>query len=39
VSLERFGAIKTGEVELAYYGEPAKLDYEYTITKERWEGL
>jgi RimJ/RimL family protein N-acetyltransferase len=39
VSLERFGAIKTGEVELAYYGEPAKLDYEYTITKEQWEGI
>lgn len=36
ISLERFGAIKTGEVEMAYYGEPAKLDYEYTITKEQW---
>ncbi len=36
VSLERFGAIKTSEVELAYFGEPPKLDYEYTITKEEW---
>ena len=36
ISLERFGAIKTGEKELAYYGEAPKLDYVYTITKERW---
>ncbi|MEI9810094.1 MAG: GNAT family N-acetyltransferase [Bacteroidota bacterium] len=36
VSLERFGAIKTGEEEMAYYGEPTKLNYIYTITKEQW---
>jgi len=36
ISLERFGAIKTGEKEMAYYGEPAKLDYIYTITKTQW---
>jgi len=36
ISLERFGASKTGEKETAYYGEPAKLDYVYTITKEKW---
>ena len=36
ISLERFGAIKTGEEETAYYGEPAKLDYVYCITKEQW---
>lgn len=39
VSIERLGAIKTGEKEMAYYGEPAKLDYVYTITKERWQEL
>jgi RimJ/RimL family protein N-acetyltransferase len=39
ISLERFGAIKTGEVEMAYYGEAAKLDYEYTITKDRWKEI
>ncbi len=37
ISIERFGAVKTGEVEMAYFGEPAKLDYVYTITKEEWE--
>jgi N-acetyltransferase len=36
ISLERFGAVKTREVELAYYGETPKLDYEYIITKENW---
>ncbi|NOT94462.1 GNAT family N-acetyltransferase [Ferruginibacter sp.] len=36
ISLERFGAIKTGEAETAYYGEAPKLDYIYTITKEQW---
>jgi len=39
ISLERFGAEKTGEIEMAYYGEPAKLDYIYTITKEKWQLL
>ena len=36
ISIERFGAVKTGEVEMAYYGEVAKLDYVYAITKEQW---
>jgi N-acetyltransferase len=36
ISIERLGAIKTGEKETAYYGEPVKLDYVYTITKEDW---
>jgi RimJ/RimL family protein N-acetyltransferase len=39
ISLERLGAIKTGEAETAYYGEVAKLDYIYTITKEQWYEL
>ncbi len=39
ISLERFGAIKIGEEETAYYGEPAKLDFVYAITKERWLSL
>lgn len=37
LSLERFGAIKTGEENTAYFGETAKLDYVYAITKEQWE--
>jgi RimJ/RimL family protein N-acetyltransferase len=36
ISIERFGAAKTGEAEMAYYGEAAKLDYIYAITKEQW---
>ncbi|MEO5946145.1 MAG: GNAT family N-acetyltransferase [Chitinophagaceae bacterium] len=36
ISIERIGAIKTGEVEMAYYGEAAKLDFLYTITKDQW---
>lgn len=36
ISIERMGAIKTGEVEMAYYGEAAKLDFLYTITKDQW---
>ena len=39
VSIERFGAVKIGEEETAYYGEPAKLDYVYAITRERWQQL
>lgn len=39
ISIERLGAIKTGEKEMAYYGEPKKMDYVYTITKERWQEL
>ncbi len=36
VSIEKLGAIKIGEKEMAYYGEAAKLDYVYAITKEQW---
>jgi RimJ/RimL family protein N-acetyltransferase len=39
LSLERFGAIKTGEVQMAYFGEVPKLDFRYEITKEQWERL
>jgi N-acetyltransferase len=36
VSIERFGAIKIGEKETAYFGEAPKLDYVYSITKAKW---
>lgn len=39
ISIERFGALKTGQEETAYYGEEPKLDYIYTVTKERWQEL
>ena len=37
ISLERFGAVKTGEEQVAYYGEAPKLDYVYAVTKENWK--
>jgi RimJ/RimL family protein N-acetyltransferase len=36
ISIERFGAKKIGEKELAYYGEAPKLDFVYLITKEQY---
>jgi N-acetyltransferase len=36
VSIERFGAVKIGEKETAYFGELAKLDFVYAITKDAW---
>jgi RimJ/RimL family protein N-acetyltransferase len=39
ISIERFGAIKIGEEEIAYYGEPEKLNFVYAITKVQWEKL
>jgi len=39
ISLERLGAVKTGEAETAYYGEAPKLDFIYAITKEQWSQL
>jgi RimJ/RimL family protein N-acetyltransferase len=36
ISIERFGAIKIGEKETAYYGEAPKLDFVYAITKAEW---
>jgi RimJ/RimL family protein N-acetyltransferase len=35
-SITRFGAIKIGEKETAYYGEAPKLDFIYAITKAEW---
>ncbi len=39
ISIERFGATKIGEEEIAYYGEPEKLNYVYAITKVEWKQL
>ncbi|WP_313804493.1 GNAT family N-acetyltransferase [Flavobacterium sp.] len=35
-AIEKLGAIKTREIEVAYHGEPEKLNFEYTIKKEAW---
>jgi RimJ/RimL family protein N-acetyltransferase len=36
VSIGRLGAVKTGEMEVAYFGETPKLNYVYSIQKENW---
>jgi RimJ/RimL family protein N-acetyltransferase len=36
ISIERFGAIKTGETDRAYFGEVSQPNFIYTITRERW---
>ncbi len=36
ISIERFGAIKIGEEEVAYFGEDSKLNFIYTIKKGDW---
>ncbi len=35
-AIERLGANKISEIELAYYGEPSKLNFLYEIRKEDW---
>jgi RimJ/RimL family protein N-acetyltransferase len=37
-AIEAIGAVKTGELEVAYYGEPVKLNFEYRISKKEWSG-
>ena len=39
ISIEKLGAVKTGEEEISYYGEKSKLNYIYTITAQQWAGL
>jgi RimJ/RimL family protein N-acetyltransferase len=36
VSLARFGAVKSGEEKIAYYGEAPQLNFIYSIAKEQW---
>lgn len=33
---EKIGAVKVGEVNIAYYGEPIKLNFIYQMTKPDW---
>lgn len=37
MAIERLGAQKIGSQEVAYYGEPSKLNYVYQVTKNAWE--
>jgi len=34
---EKLGAVKINEIEVAYYGEPVKWNFEYQIEKQKWE--
>lgn len=36
IAISRLGAEKIGEEEIAYFGEPSKLNFIYEITKENW---
>jgi RimJ/RimL family protein N-acetyltransferase len=36
IAIGRIGAKKVGEQEVAYFGEPSKLNYIYCIEKEEW---
>lgn len=36
IAMDRVGGIKTGEQEVAYFGEATKLNFVYTITREAW---
>lgn len=36
IAITRLGAIKTGEQEIAYFGEDPKLNYIYHIDKKTW---
>lgn len=36
-SIEKVGAIKSGELDVAYYGEPMKKNFIYEVIKANWE--
>lgn len=36
IAITRLGAVKTGEQEIAYFGEPSKLNFIYQIQKADW---
>jgi N-acetyltransferase len=38
IAVTRLGAKKIAEKEVAYYGEPSKMNFIYEITKEGWLG-
>jgi RimJ/RimL family protein N-acetyltransferase len=36
-AIERLGASKVREINIAYHGEPEKLNFEYVIEKKNWK--
>lgn len=37
IAMERLGTIKNGEEEVAYFGEPSKLNFIYEIRRSKWK--
>jgi RimJ/RimL family protein N-acetyltransferase len=37
-AMHKLGAMKSGEIDVAYYGEPERKNFIYKITKEHWNG-
>lgn len=38
IAMERLGAVNEGELEVAYYGEPPKVNVVYRIDRDHWLG-
>lgn len=38
-AMEKLGARKIGEEEVAYYGEPVRSNFTYEIKKEKWRSI
>ncbi|MGJ3233880.1 GNAT family N-acetyltransferase [Marivirga sp.] len=38
-AMNKLGAIKTGEIEVAYYGEPIRKNFIYEIIKKEWDNI
>lgn len=38
-AIEKLGAVKTGQVEMSYYGEAKRWNYIYEIDRETWAGI
>jgi len=36
---EKLGAVKVGELQVAYYGEPVKLNFVYQVDKAKWAAM
>lgn len=36
-AMKKLGAVKTGEIEVPYFGEPVSANFVYEITKESWK--
>jgi RimJ/RimL family protein N-acetyltransferase len=39
IAMGRIGGEKVGEMEVAYYGEPAKINFVYEISKLKWQSI